>query len=69
MIKIDINQWLAGKAAFGERAEKAGYGVVPGKKFPLRRPQQVSVNHSCLAWNSTAPHPLASGSARNFVLR
>ena len=31
-------------------AETAVHGVVPGKKFPLCGPWQVSVNHSCLAF-------------------
>ena len=60
---------LDAKGVLRKRAEKAGHGLAPGKKFPLARPRQVSVNHSCLASEPTAPHPLASGSARNLVLR
>jgi hypothetical protein len=69
MMKLDINQSLDVGCRFGKPAEKAAQGIAPGKKFPLERPWQVSVNHSCLASERTAPHPLASGSARNLVLR
>jgi hypothetical protein len=50
-----------------QRAESAIAATQPGKKFLPRRPRQVSINHSCLAWLSTAPHPMAQSRARGVL--